>query len=78
MYPTIYDAVKDIFGLSIPFLKLLQSFGFFVAISFLLCAWAFAKELKRKEKEGLLKPAFKKVMQGLAATKTELTGQFFL
>jgi prolipoprotein diacylglyceryl transferase len=77
MYPTIYDAVKDIFGLSIPFLKLLQSFGFFVAISFLLCAWAFAKELKRKEKEGLLKPSFKKVMQGLAASKTELSGQFF-
>lgn len=77
MYPTIYDAVKDIFGISIPFLKLLQSFGFFVAISFLLCAWAFSKELARKEKEGLLKPTFRKIMKGLAATKTELSGQFF-
>jgi phosphatidylglycerol:prolipoprotein diacylglycerol transferase len=77
MYPTIYDAVKDIFGISLPFLKLLQSFGFFVAISFLLCAWVFAKELKRKEQEGLLKPTFRKIMQGLAATKTELSGQFF-
>lgn len=77
MYPTIYDAVKDIFGVEISFLKLLQSFGFFVAISFLLCAWAFAKELARKEKEGLLKPTFRKIMKGLAATKTELSGQFF-
>jgi prolipoprotein diacylglyceryltransferase len=77
MYPTIYDAVKDIFGISIPFLKLLQSFGFFVAIAFLLCAWVFAKELKRKETLGLLKPTFRKVMKGLAATKTELSGQFF-
>ena len=50
MYPTIYDAVKDLFGISIPFLKLLQSFGFFVAISFLISAWVFAKELARKEK----------------------------
>ncbi|MEO5642156.1 MAG: prolipoprotein diacylglyceryl transferase family protein [Bacteroidia bacterium] len=77
MYPTIYDAVKDIFGVEISFLKLLQSFGFFVAISFLLCAWAFAKELARKEKEGLLKPTFRKIIKGLAATKTELSGQFF-
>ncbi|CAN5153309.1 hypothetical protein BH09BAC5_BH09BAC5_03840 [soil metagenome] len=76
MYPTIYDAIKDIFGISIPAFKLLQSFGFFVAISFLLCAWAFAKELGRKEKEGLLKPTFRKVMQGLAATRSELSSQF--
>ncbi len=76
MYPTIYDAVKDIFGLSIPALKLLQSFGFFVAISFLLCAWVFAKELNRKENQGFFKPAFRKIMTGLAATRTELSGQF--
>lgn len=76
MYPTIYDAVKDIFGISLPFLKLLQSFGFFVAIAFLLCAWVFAKELKRKETQGLLKPTFRKVVKGLAATRTELSGQF--
>jgi len=76
MYATIYDAVKDLFGLDIPFLKLLQSFGFFVAISFLLCAWVFAKELKRKELQGLLKGTFRKVIKGAAATRTELSGQF--
>ncbi len=76
MYPTIYDAVKDLFGVSIPFLKLLQSFGFFVAIAFLLCAWVFAKELRRKETLGLLQPTFRKVTKGAKATLAELTGQF--
>ncbi|HET6991803.1 MAG TPA: diacylglyceryl transferase, partial [Bacteroidia bacterium] len=76
MYPTIYDAVKDLFGVSIPFLKLLQSFGFFVAISFLLCAWVFAKELHRKEVLGFLKGTTRKVMKGLVATRSELSGQF--
>src|SRR5665213_328899 len=76
MYPTIYDAVKDLFGISIPFLKLLQSFGCFVALAFLFCAWAFAKELKRKENLGLLKATFRKVIRGAAATRYELSGQF--
>ncbi len=64
MYPTIYDLVKDIFGWNIPFLKILQSFGFMVALSYLLCAWLFSKELKRKEQLGLLSSSTKKVMRG--------------
>jgi len=75
MYPTIYDAVKDLFGISIPFLKLLQSFGFFVAISFLISAWVFAKELARKEKLGLLKATIRKVTTGIAATSSEIASQ---
>ena len=76
MYPTIYDAVKDLFGISIPFLKLLQSFGFFVALAFLLCAWVFAKELRRKEMQGLLQPTFRKITKGAPATRIEMAGQF--
>ncbi|HTL83037.1 MAG TPA: prolipoprotein diacylglyceryl transferase family protein, partial [Bacteroidia bacterium] len=79
MYPTIYDAVKDLFGKSIPFLKLLQSFGFFVAIAFLLCAWAFAKELNRKEKLGLFRnfvPQVRKYMKGLRMTSNEIVSNF--
>ncbi|HEU4717870.1 MAG TPA: prolipoprotein diacylglyceryl transferase family protein [Bacteroidia bacterium] len=76
MYPTIYDAVKDLFGLNIPFLKLLQSFGFFVAISFLLCAWVFAKELHRKEVLGLLKATTRKIIVGARASRQEMAGQF--
>jgi phosphatidylglycerol:prolipoprotein diacylglycerol transferase len=76
MYATIYDAVKDLFGVEIIHLKLLQSFGFFVAISFLLCAWTFAKELERKSNEGLLPMSTRKGTVGVAATQSELIGQF--
>ncbi len=49
-----------------------MSFGFFVAISFLLAAYTLSLELKRKERQGLLRPRERKVMQGEAATVTEL------
>ncbi|HXC06373.1 MAG TPA: prolipoprotein diacylglyceryl transferase family protein [Bacteroidia bacterium] len=72
MYPTIYDAVKDLFGISLPFLKILQSFGFFVAIAFLVAGYFFAKELRRKENEGLVHSTFRKVLKGERATQSEL------
>ena len=78
MYATIYDAVLDIFGWDIPFLKLLQSFGFFVAFSFLFCAYFFARDLKRKEEENLLQPTFRKTMVGAKASQGELIGQFMI
>jgi hypothetical protein len=43
MYPNLYYAVKDLFGLEVPFLKVVNSFGFFVALSFLTAAWFFIK-----------------------------------
>lgn len=64
MYPSIYYAVKDLFGIDVPFFKLIQSFGFFVAISFLLAAYCFTKELKRKESEGLLTAGTIKMWRG--------------
>lgn len=76
MYATIYDAVKDLFGIEIVHLKLLQSFGFFVAISFLLCAYFFSKDLLRKSNEGLLPTTSRKGTVGHAATQSELIGQF--
>ncbi len=72
MYPTIYHAVKDLFGVDLPFLKILQSFGFFVAIAFLTAGYFFAKELKRMEKEGLIRSTIRKVMKGEPATNAEL------
>ncbi len=82
MYPNLYYAFKDLFGIEIEFLKMFQSFGFFVAIAFLLCAWLFAKELKRKQELNLLSSTPKKVMRGVKPTLKDylpaLIGGFLL
>lgn len=78
MYATIYDAVKDLFGLDIIHLKLLQSFGFFVALAFLLCAYVFAKELKRKSHEGLLPLTHRTITVGAPYNSNEMIFQAFL
>ena len=70
MYPTISDALLDLFGINIPLP--LPSFGFFVAISFLLAAYLFTLELKRKEENGLLKSTIKPVVIGAPASMQDL------
>jgi len=72
MYPSIYYAVKDLFGIDIHFLKMIQSFGFFVAVAFIVGGYVWTKELKRKEKEGLLSVTTRKVLVGQGATPAEL------
>jgi phosphatidylglycerol:prolipoprotein diacylglycerol transferase len=54
MYPNLYYAVKDLFGLDLKFLHFINSFGFFVALAFIGAAMVFTHELKRKERQGLL------------------------
>ncbi len=61
MYPTLYDAFLDLFGLNIPFLKIVMTFGFFVALAFLAANWVMILELKRKEKQGVLSAFQKKI-----------------
>jgi phosphatidylglycerol:prolipoprotein diacylglycerol transferase len=72
MYPSIYYAVKDLFGLNLPFLKMVQSFGFFVALAFIVAAYFWTKEFKRKEAQGLLKPTVSRTLKGEKATTMEL------
>ena len=55
MYPTLYHAIKDLFGLEIEFLKIVMMFGFFVALAFLAANWVMTLELKRYEAEGKIK-----------------------
>lgn len=43
--------------MNIPLLQVANTFGFFVALSFLLTNYVMVLELKRKEKEGLLLPS---------------------
>ena len=63
---------RDLFGVEWEFLKIIQSFGFFVAIAFLAASYLFAKELERKEEEGALQSSIKKILKGAKATAVEL------
>ncbi len=69
MYPTISDLLNDLTGIYIPLP--IQTFGFFLAISFLCAAWTLSLELKRKEKEGLLQPVLRKKTKGKPASSTD-------
>jgi phosphatidylglycerol---prolipoprotein diacylglyceryl transferase len=77
MYPNLYYFLKEVFGIE-PwgFTQYINSFGFFVAISFLLAAWILANELKRKEKQGLLQPKEEIRIVGDAAKPGELIFNF--
>lgn len=72
MYPSLYYAVRDLFGLNLPFLKMFQSFGFFVALAFIAASYVWTKELKRKEALGLVGTTTKKFLKGQKATTNEL------
>lgn len=78
MYPTLHDLFLDLFGLDISFLRVVQSFGFFVAISFVLAHWTMMLELKRKEKEGLLSPTTVKIITGKPFPVSEYVSSGFL
>ena len=54
MFPNFYHFFKDLFGIEIPAFVFINTFGFFVAIAFLLANYTMRLELKRKEEEGLL------------------------
>ena len=53
MYPTLFHAIKDLFGLDIPLFKFINSFGFFVVMGFFFAAWTLSLELRRKTADGL-------------------------
>jgi phosphatidylglycerol:prolipoprotein diacylglycerol transferase len=78
MYPNLYYAFKDLFNIDWKPLRFINSFGFFVALSFILAAITLAAELKRKGKEGLLHPTEISVVVGKPATITELLLNFLL
>ena len=78
MYPNLYYAVKDLFGIEVTGLKLINSFGFFVAIAFIAASAVLSAELKRKEKEGLLIHEEEKMIVGAPASLQELLFNFLL
>ena len=79
MYPNLYYAFKDLFG-GEPWkgLRFLNSFGFFVAISFIAAAMTLSWELRRKSRLGFLQYEEEKLTVGKPATGGELLTNFLL
>src|SRR6185312_7019546 len=78
MYPNLYYAFKDLFGVDWKFLHFINTFGFFVAISFILAAVVLARELKRKEGQGLLQAEEEIRVVGKPAGPGEMFTNFIL
>jgi prolipoprotein diacylglyceryltransferase len=78
MYPNLYYAFKDLFRVEWHFLRFVNSFGFFVAISFLAAAWILTIELKRKQRAGLMHGEEVKITVGKPASAEELALNFLL
>ena len=77
MYPNLYYLVEDWFGLKLNALKLVNSFGFFVALAFIASGYVLYKELKRKEDLGEFHATEEAVLVGAPAKLLELFSNFF-
>ena len=78
MYPNLYYAFRDLFGINVPALRFINTFGFFVAIAFIVAAVILAAELRRKSKEGLFQPSEVEMMIGKPASISDLVLNFLL
>ncbi len=76
MYPKLSDLINDLFGTNIN--MPIQSYGFFLALAFMVGAIILYSELKRKENEGLIKPQIKKIWKGKPASIGELMVSFII
>ena len=77
MYPNLYYLVQDLFGVKLNALKLVNSFGFFVALAFIASGYVLYKELKRKEALGEFIAIEETYVVGAPASITELATSFF-
>ena len=78
MYPNLYYVFRDWFGVEWHFLNFVNSFGFFVAIGFIVCSFVLGKELRRKSKEGIFVPTDETITVGQPASAGELITNFVL
>jgi len=77
MYPNLYYLFEDLLGLKLNALKLVNSFGFFVALAFVASGYVLYKELKRKEALGEFISIEETFTEGAPATTVDLLTSFF-
>jgi phosphatidylglycerol:prolipoprotein diacylglycerol transferase len=78
MYPNLYYAFHDLFGVEWNWLRIFNSFGFFVALAFIAAAWVLTIELKRKQGLGAFIHTEEKITVGSPVSLSELLVNFFL
>lgn len=78
MYPNLFYVFKDLFGIEIEGLRFVNSFGFFVAIAFIIAAVFLSKELQRKSGQGFFQPSEMQIMVGEPAKLIDLLSNFLL
>jgi prolipoprotein diacylglyceryltransferase len=82
MYPNLYFAFLDLFGWDVPALKLINSFGFFVALAFVAASALLKREMQRMGKAGWFPTSTRKEWVGLPPSPVDLGVQalmgFFL
>ena len=78
MYPNLYYIFKDWFNVEWTFLKLFNTFGFFVAIAFIVASWVLTIELKRKQQLGLFVHTDKKIVVGESPQFFDLFANFLI
>jgi phosphatidylglycerol---prolipoprotein diacylglyceryl transferase len=66
MYPTLYHFFYDAFGVEWHWARLLNSFGFFVALAFIAASYTLSLELRRREKLGQFRSEKRKLVTGKA------------
>lgn len=76
MYPTISDLINDLTGLNLPLP--VQTFGFFMAVSFGAAYYATSSELRRKTAQGLLNLVPKTVVKNKAITTADYATNIIL
>ncbi len=77
MYPNLYYLIEDLFGVKLNGLRLVNSFGFFVALAFIASGYVLYSELKRKEALGEFVPTEESYIVGAPASISELVMNFF-
>ncbi len=77
MYPNLYYLIEDLFGVKLNGLRLVNSFGFFVALAFIASGYVLYSELKRKEALGEFVPTEESYIVGAPASISELLMNFF-